>query len=176
SPVERTHATVSAALPRAHLWVRKAGAIAASPIRRLNLDRTKHGRVDEFCHAALLIRDALEDHLTYRANRNRGIVAALDRYLRLLSRKPLGDEASENLRWTALPPGENSLEFLCLPRISCIVDKDLDRSIAAEKILRKIDEPDHDPPREVHALRVSLLDCKGESGCTDTLTCSCRPR
>jgi len=117
---------VSAALPRAHLWVRKAGAIAASQIRRLNLDRPKYGRVDEFCHASLLIRDALEGHLTYRANRNRGIVAALDRYLRLLSRKPLGDEASENLPWTALLTGENGLEFLSLPRISCIVDKEPD--------------------------------------------------
>src|SRR5215510_328032 len=102
SPVEGTYATVAAALPRAHLWVRKAGAIAASQVGRLNLDRPKYRRVDEFCHASLLVRDALEGHLTYRANSNRGIVAALERYLRLLSRKPLGDEASENLPGTAL--------------------------------------------------------------------------
>src|SRR5262245_29611995 len=169
SPVEGTYATVSAALPRTHLWVRKAGAIAASQVGRLNLDRPKYGRVDEFCHASLLVCDALEGHLTYRVNRNRGIVAALDRDLRLLSRKPFGDEASENLRWAALLTGENGLELLNLPRISCIVDQDPDRSVAAEKILRKIDEPDHDTPREVHALRVSLLDCKGESARTPPL-------
>jgi hypothetical protein len=54
------------------------------------------------------------------------------------------------------------MAFLHLASVSPVVDIDADSSVAAHKVLRKIDEPYDRASAEVNALGLSLLDREGK--------------